>query len=89
MTGYLECVTIYWVVVVTIFTLIFSSLILLVLFLVRWGKIDSYATFEAEVTATLFVVRRRTVALQIATGLSLLGVVGVSVLALKSLHVIT
>ena len=88
-TGYLECVTIYWVVVVTIFTLIFSSLILLVLFLVRWGKIDNYATFEAEVTATLFVVRRRTVALQIATGLSLLGVVGVSVLALKSLHVIT
>ncbi len=88
-TGYLEDVTIYWVVLVTIFTLIFSSLILLVLFLVRWGTIENYATFKSEVTATLFVVRWRTVALQIATGLSLLGVVGVSVLALKSLHVIT
>lgn len=65
-----------------------SSLILLSLFLVHWGKIDHYQKFEDEFDTTVDIIRIRSYFLQLAIIFSFLGFIGVVVLGLADhLHI--
>lgn len=62
-----------------------SSLIALLLFQVRWGHLQEYKSYAGEFQATVELVRRRSMYLQIAIALSIVGLLGTSVLIIDFL----
>lgn len=65
------------VIAVTLASLAFSSLILLTLFWVHWGKVDHYQKASDEFNATARIIWFRSYVLQIAIVASFIGVFGV------------